>query len=270
MIKIDFHGSTHGHFLEYVANVYIMQTEPSKVSIFKPPTYSAHASDSNYLNHRIIECGHFSNPIYKMPINKEDILIRIKIDSYEDNMFFIALSNLMYKAGDVGIENQMLAIPLAIRDDPAAIRNNWYSKFNERETYANHYNEFAVVNNPVFEFPFSAFFSFRDFCTELSKLSMFLGQVFCPNQSLYDLWVKFIQVNQGWQSYTKCNHILENMLSNGNVNIECSVIEQGWLNYNLSKICRLYSGSIFDYKIYPDNTQLVYQLIQEHNNTLRY
>jgi len=41
MIKIDFHGSTHGHFLEYVSNVYIMQTTPSQRNIFKPPTYSA-------------------------------------------------------------------------------------------------------------------------------------------------------------------------------------------------------------------------------------
>ena len=48
MIKIDFHGGTHGHFLEYVANVYIMQTTPSQASIFKPPAYSAHAADENY------------------------------------------------------------------------------------------------------------------------------------------------------------------------------------------------------------------------------
>lgn len=264
MIKIDFHGSTHGHFLEYVTNVYIMQTEPSKVSIFKPPTYSAHAPDKDYLDHRIIECGHFSNPIYKITINKEDILIRIRVDPRNDDMFFIAFSNLLYKAGDVGFENQMLSIPDSVSNNPVAMRNIWYSKFNERETFANYYNEFADVNNPVFNFSFSAFFSFKDFCAELSKLSVFLDQVFCPDWLLYNLWTDFIKVNQGWQSHLKCTHLLENILSNTPSEINCTVVEQGWINYNLSKICRLYSGPVFDDDIYPINTQQVYTIIQDH------
>ena len=94
MIKIDFHGSTHGHFLEYVANVYIMQTAPSETSIFKPPTYLAHAPDQNYLKNRLISCGHYSNPIYqsRLKINDEDQVIRIIIDTNNDNMFFVSIS----------------------------------------------------------------------------------------------------------------------------------------------------------------------------------
>jgi hypothetical protein len=269
MIKIDFHGSTHGHFLEYVANVYIMQTTPSQVSIFKPPTYSAHSPDKYYLKSRIIECGHFSAPRFKSSIEPLDTIIRIKLDAFNDNMFFVVLTNLIYKAGDVGFENQMLSIPESIRNDPVSLRNNWYSKFNERELYASHYTNFPSLDNEVFEFTFESFFSFKNFCTELSRLAKFLNQTFYPNQSLYDLWSEFIQVNQGWQSYVKCNHLLDCMLSNVATKVDCTAIEQGWINYNLSKICCMFDGPMFDQVDYPSNTCMIYNTIQNHFVNLR-
>ena len=144
MIKIDFHGGTHGHFLEYVSNVYIMQTAPSNCSIFKPPTYSAHAPDKNYHRHRLIRCGHYSDPKYNLTIDHKDTVIRIILNTKDDNLFFIALTNLIYKAGDIGFDNQMLSIPESIRNNPVDVRNNWYSKFNEREMYANFYADFVL------------------------------------------------------------------------------------------------------------------------------
>jgi hypothetical protein len=267
MIKLDFHGSTHGHFLEYVANVYIMQTTPSKASIFRPPTYSAHAADKYYLADRIIECGHFS--ANKNKFLPDDIVIRIAIDPVDDDLFFIALSNLMYKAGDIGFERQMLSIPDAIRNNPAELRNNWYSKINQRKTFAAHYQNFSVINNPVFDFSFKAFFSFDTFAKELSNLSIFLNQIFVPDQVLFELWSKFIEVNQGWQSYTKCNQILHNIFANVDSNLSCTPLEEAWLNFNLSSICHLYDGHLFTNDVYPTNTQTIYSIIQEHNNTLR-
>lgn len=270
MIKIDFFGSTHGHFLEYVTNVYIMQTTPSLSSIFKPPTYSAHAPDENYLNNRLIKCGHYSDPYYNLVINETDIIIRIVFNMEEnDNMFFIALTNLMHKAGDAGFEKQMLSIDEKIRNNPVELRNNWYSKFNERRVFIASYKDFKTVTNPVFEFPFSAFFSFRDFCVSLSNLATFLNQTFFPDQSLYTLWSTFINVNQGWQSYVKCNNLLNDIFANEDTLIDCTVVEQGWINYNLSKICRLYDGVMFDQAIYPSNTQIVHSIIAEHISKLR-
>lgn len=269
MIKIDFHGSTHGHFLEYVANVYIMQTASSKTSIFKPPTYSAHAPDENYLKNRLIKCGHYSNPTYQAKINNNDQVIRITIDTTNDNMFFISLTNLMFKAGDVGFEQQLLSLPEHIRKNKVAHRNNWYSKFNERKTYANYYTDCVSLANPVFDFHFESFFSFKYFCTELELLSMFLNQTFFPDASLYNLWSEFISYNQGWQSYIKCNQLLEDMFGEKSSNIHCTVIEEGWLNYNLSKICKMYSGPMFDQEIYPTNTVQAYKIIQDHLSNLR-
>lgn len=265
MIKIDFHGSTHGHFLEYVSNVYIMQTPPSKRSIFKPPTYSAHNPDQDYIDGKIIECGHYSSKSYNLKIDPtKDTVIRIQIDSADDDLFYVALTNLMYKAGDVGFERQILSIPDYIRNNAVGIRNNWYSKINERSVYAAYYEEFTEVVNPTFNFPFRAFFSFTEFCRQLSEMSKFLDQTFYPDQSLYDLWVTFIQVNQGWQSYSKCNNLLVDIFSGKNTQISCTSLEQAWINFNLSKICRLYDGILFEQEDYPSDTKSIYNIVQKH------
>lgn len=269
MITIDFHGSTHGHFLEYVANVYIMQTLPSQTSIFKPPTYSAHAPDNCYLSNRLIRCGHFSNSSYGLNIDSKDQVIRIMLDTNNDNQFFVSLTNLMYKAGDVGLENQLLSIPEHIRKNNVEHRNNWYSKFNERKTYANYYTNFPEIPNPVFYFDFESFFSFREFCQQLEQVAVFLNQTFYPNVSLYNLWAEFIAYNQGWQSLIKCNNLLEDIFAGKSSIIDCTVIEQGWINYNLSKICRIYNGAMFDQDTYPTHTDQVYKIVQDHLNGLR-
>jgi len=264
-IKIDFHGSTHGHFLEYVSNVYIMQTTPSKTSIFKSPTMSAHGRDQHYLNDRTITCGHFSA---SNRIKNNDTVVRITIPS-TDNMFFIAVTNLMYKAGDVGFEKQQLSIPEDIKLNSVEYRNNWYSKFNQRKEFADYYNNFSTISNSVFEFPFDAFFSYKDFCIALADLANFLNQSFFSDQSLYALWSEFIQHNQGWQSFNKCNHIIDSMFSSQHLKIDCTIIEQGWINYNLSKMCKIYQGPMFDDIMYPVDTTVAYNAIQSHLQSLR-
>lgn len=269
MIKIDFHGSTHGHFLEYVSNVYIMQTTPSQCSIFKPPTYSAHNPDIHYLNDRMIECGHFSDPNYKLKITDDDQVIRIVINPTDDDTFFIAFTNLMFKAGDVGFEKQLLSIPNSVRDNKIELRNNWYSKFAEREKYANYYTNFLPTSTPVFDFRFEAFFSFKNFCAELGSLANFLNQTFFPDQSLHTLWTEFIARNQGWQSYFKCKQLLEDIFANANKTIDCTLLEEAWINYSLSKMCKLYDSTLSEQESYPTDTQQVYKIIQQHLGSLR-
>ena len=265
MIKIDFHAGTHGHFLEYVSNVYIMQTSPNQHNIFRPPTYSAHNLDTQYLHNRQIFCGHFSKPIFNLKIYNHDQIIRINIDLDNDNIMFVALTNFLCKSCDVGFEQQMLSIPEYIRNINVNYRNYWYSKFNEKDTpIHNYYTDFLPITAPIFKFKFESFFSFKDFCIELSALAAFLNQTFFPDQSLYNLWFEFITRNQGWQSYLKCNQLLEDIFANQNADIKCSIVEESWLNYNLSKICRLYNGAMFEQEIYPKNTQQVYNIIQEH------
>jgi len=261
MIKIDFHGSTHGHFLEYVSNVYVMQTDPGSGELFNT-NGASHAVDDVYLKNREIVCGHYSSNNIKF--NNDDCVIRIIINPTDDRQFFIALTNLMYRAGDVGLEKHLLFIPDSIRQDPVAYRNNWYSKFNERHIYSDFYKDFTKLDQSSFKFPFDAFYSFADFCKNLNNLAIFLNQTFFPDQSLFKLWKKFIEMNQGIQSYNKCNTILENIFANRDMEIDCTIIEQGWINYNISKMCRMYNGSMFEQQHFPANTQDIYQEIKHH------
>lgn len=264
MIKLDFYGSTHGHFLEYVTNVYILRATPKLHNIFTPGTFSCHEPKKNkvYAANSIVRCGHYT---FKDSVfSPNELLIRIALDSSIDKLFFIALTNLMYKAGDIGLEEQLTSIPDHIRNDPVAFRNTWYSKINEREQYAKFYSSYEEVPNDIFYFPFESFFDYREFCLSLNKLACFLNQTFFPDESLYQLWLKFIEVNQGWQSYIKCEQVLEHIFSNRDCVLDLTVIEQGWINYNVSKICRLYSGKLFNEKEYLKNAKDVYVEIQSH------
>jgi hypothetical protein len=181
-----------------------------------------------------------------------------------DDIFLVTLTNLIYKAGDHGIDRQLLRIPDDIRNNPVLHRNIWYSKFQERVLYSTHYKKFIPVTSEVFEFSFNSFFCFAAFCAELNKVAKFLNQTFYPDSSLYALWKQFIDVNQGWQSYIKCNQIIEDIFSNKFVNIDCSIIEEGWLNFKLANICRIYNGPLFDNPVYPTNTQIIYNILQEY------
>ena len=260
MIKLDFHGSTHGHFLEYVINVWIFKTKKSASSIFNE-NGASHNVDNNYLQDRKIICGHFSRADSR-GIEPNDDVIRITIDEKNDTEFFIAFTNLLYRAGDLGFEKQLLAVPSDILDNRVALRKNFYAKLNQRDLYANFYKEFSSVGNLLHKFPFTAFYSFELFCIALNELAFALDQTFFPDSSLFLLWQEFIAKNQGWHSYNHCNRIIKDIFSNADQEINCTAVEEAWINFNLSKICRIYSGRMFDEETYPACRE-IYQDIQQ-------
>lgn len=182
MIKLDFYGSTHGHFLEYIINVYILRACQKLETIFTPGTFSCHEpeKDINYVSNRVVVCNHYSAKC--TTFLQDEPLIRIDIDTNVDKLFFIALTNLMYKAGDVGLEEQLTKVPESTRKDPVAFRNLWYSKINERDQYAKFYSSFKETLSRTFYFPFECFFNYRDFCLNLNKLAYFLDQTFFPRR----------------------------------------------------------------------------------------
>lgn len=267
MIKIDYHGSLHGHFLEYVANVWIMQTPPGDMMIFNE-LGACHDYDDEYEHHRIIVCDHWSQQ-YPDLLDPDDQVIRIQLDHNDKDRFFIAATNLIYRAGDEGWEQQMLYIPEFIRDNAVALRNDWYSKFNESQNYMSCYAKFAPVEGPVFDFDFAAFFDYGAFCQELNRLAHWLNQCFFPDDKLYNLYQEFMCRNQGYQSWLKCQNLLSACLGNLSLDIDCTVIEEAWLNYKITKIARMYEGTIFSSSRYPTNTQSIYKEIQTHLQLLR-
>lgn len=201
---------------------------------------------------------------HKQDFDPTDTIIRITLDTTDDMWFYIAFVNLMFRAFG-GFDQQLLLIDSDVRNSNARLRNDFYSKFNEREIYVKEYPKFTKVSDtiPIFEFPFECFYSIDRFCTKLSELSTFLNCTFFINEDFYSHWKKFIDLNQGWQSYVKCRDILEKIFSNKDSKINCSIIEQAWINYNLTKICKIFSGPMFDEDSYPENCRDIYAEIQK-------
>lgn len=263
MIWLDFHGSTHGHFLEYVSNIWIMKTPSGSKNIFHPETGSAHSTDLEYKNNRIIKCGHFSTSKVFTP-DPTDQIIQINFEHTNDRDFFIGMTNAIYKAADVGFERHINTAPPDVLKSPAKHRNLWYSRINERDNYFQIYGELKAWDEPMHTFAFRSFFNLVEFFKELNALAHFLNQTFVPDDSLEDIWKTFISRNQGLQSYNKCQHILESIISNADTPIQCTPIEEGWINFNLSKMFRLYDGILFESDAYPTSTKEISNIVKEH------
>ena len=269
-IKIDFHGGTHGNFLEFVANVFIMQTPTDTFDIFSS-TGGSHNKSLYYEQNKIIVCGHFSSEnIQFIKVQENDLMIQIILDHHDDDAYFICLTNLLHRSGDMTYSEQLKIPPDEIRSDPVKLRNNFYAKINERDLYIPEYTQTYHFKNKTFKFPHDSFFSYPRFCRTLNQLAFFLEQTFFPDKRLYNLWKKFMEGNTGWQSWNKCNKILNSVLSGDEGLIEqCTELEHAWINYNISKIARMYSGGSFSDKIFPPYANMIYDEIQSHLTQLR-
>lgn len=268
MLRIDFHGGTHGNFLEYVVNVHIFKTTASSTSIYTAGRGSAHEADDMYKQSRIAVCGHFSDnaqgrlaePKYRdFKFDQDDAVVRIDIDQTDDQSFFIAFTNLIHRTSGATFDEHMSRIPADIRADRQLLRTDFFSKINERALYANLFPKFSFIWNKKYNFPFTSFYSYPEFCVALKQLANWLEQEFVPTENLYNLWVEFIEKNQGWHSYTKCSTIIENSLANIDSKIDCTELEEAWINFNLMKVT---GNLVCNDKTYPTNTQQIYQLIQ--------
>ena len=59
------------------------------------------------------------------------------------------------------------------------------------------------------------------------------------------------------------------MFSGQRIDIDCTIIEQGWINFNLSKMCKMYQGLMFSDSVYPVDTAIAHSAIQSHLRSLR-
>lgn len=269
MIKIDFHAGTHGHFLEYVTNVFIMNTNPGYISPFTPGVGNSHNTDDIYQQNKTVRCGHFSTNAgghfaddkYRgHQFHYTDIIIRINVNQSNDRQFFVALTNLLHRAGE-SHESNLLSFPEEIRNNPVRYREDFFAKINERDLYCNQFPNLEELDIPTFDFPFEHFFSFYNFVKSLTKMAEWLKLPFEANNRLYILWAEFIKLNQGLQSHNKCSTIIESALNNVDCDFESTILEQAWINYNLSKHCNVYDGPLYSSAIYPTNAKEIYKLI---------
>lgn len=267
MIILDFYSGSHGHFLEYVINTFVFNGP--KVNNIFTNLGASHLirNDDQYMRFRIIEANHYSE-FDIVPNGKVEKVVNIVID--DDLGKSCYQINVVERVGDIPREKKEFELINTVKQFPKNLRNDYYSKLMFAEcgykVPGAEDCKFKQQNIECYDFQMSDLYNVQTFYKSLADLAKFLDQKFCPDRDLYTTWEKFIEYNQGLKIHQKCQQVLQAVLSDRDVAIKLSVIEQALLNKMLSEIFNVFDGVLFDSNEYPDNTKLIYKIIQEHLN----
>lgn len=263
MIHLDFFGASHGHFLEYVINTWLLKG-PRVPNIFTEHG-SSHLirSDTEYMAHRIVEAAHYTefNMLNQSPTN----LIRISINSDWGN--WIYQINVMYRAGDVPSAQKIKLTPESVRNTPWEFRNEWYAKFNSTDHGYHCPSNWLWPNLSAFEFRMESLFDLVEFYDELHRLAKFLELTFVPDQELSNLLENFLIKNQGWQCYKESKQLVHAVMAGNNVEFYSTEMSQALINSLLSKSIGIFDGELFSNNDYPTNTSQIWKIVDQHLKT---
>jgi hypothetical protein len=262
-IVIDFAGAMHGNFAEYVINSWIAQRTRVPEIFTELGTCHLPRLNLTYCSNRMVECAHYSEN--NLLINDPEKVIRITLA--EDNCFFwVYQINSMFRPGDIGIEKSIFSI----RDSqPVDIRRTVYSKLIDSE---NSYNPLATIkwrwnHLPVFNFPMESFYNQITFYEKLTECANFLKLRFIPDEELSTIHKQFMDLNQGWHTYTKGKKLVAHALSGQSVDFESNEIEQAMTNALLTKSVGIFDGPLFESNDYPTNTIQIWEYVNNHLKT---
>jgi hypothetical protein len=267
MITIDFAPGHHGHFLEYVVNNYIFKISAPVDNLFQQ-SGAAHNININsvYQEKKIVSSGHYSSGDYRLPKNTVQV-ITIKHDPSLD---FVLLVNIYHRCHPLAVTGLDLNIDVIRKLHSDAMfktnatvleyRNNWFAKLAER--HVARAESTTATELPVFEFNYNSFFCLENFIEHLQKLADFLNMTFEYNWSFVELYQKFISLNQGYQKHLQAEKLIDDIINNRYTSIDQADWQiQAYINYKLSKLFKIYNGTLHDTECYPSNTQEIYQLI---------
>jgi hypothetical protein len=268
IVALDFPPGSHGHFLEFVINKYIFKiSADAKVKFQSSGAFHPINLDKDYQSNKIAHNGHFSSFNIKYPENTSKI---VYID-HNPSLDIVLLTNIFYRCHPSAISaedfnvNEINELHKNYMKDMGTndidFRNNWFAKLNEN--LIPFVDSKPKLDLPTFYFDFKNFFSFHEFCSELSSLGKFLSRNFQFEDSLAVLWKEFIDRNQGWQLYNLGNNLLELTFLNKKIEIPNDWKLQSYLNYCLSNMFNIFDGPLFD-KAYPNNTFELKKIIQCH------
>jgi hypothetical protein len=143
------------------------------------------------------------------------------------------------------------------------LRNIFYSSLYENVLGIDKYNKFLPIDNQIYHFNVGKIYDYISFIEELGKISMFVGKRGWDykHNKLYPLWQEFIEKNQGHQSYKKCQRIIMHILAADDINFNCNILEEAYLNSFITKTFNIFDGmDCFDNQ-YPTNTKQLHDLI---------
>ena len=225
-------------------------------------------TDQLYQKNKIIKSGHYSAYNYPYSNNTEKIIFI----EHNPKFDFILLTNTYYRCHpdalrvkDFNVEDiNKLHIDFILNDNPPVdLKNNWYNKLIERHFDLCYKKKDADL--PTYNFDYTTFFNLGEFLLELRKVSNFLNRTFVFDQSIVELWRKFIDLNQGYYFYNRANYLFDQIVQN-----KSNIIENDWkihayLNYKISTIFHLYDEpKLFQNNAYPATTNETYNLIISH------
>jgi len=262
---IDFYGGSHGHFLEYVINCWIFNC--ARIDHLFTHTGACHGAkaDERYKQECLIVCGHFSQLDLATPRLPEK-LIRIVVDDFVGACCYQI--NVICRAGDIPKKDKELdSIAPHVLDNPEMLRSDYFAKLSNPSHAWNLPTEWKFPQVQSLEINMSLLYDFFTFLEVMKNISDFLDNTFSPDQELFYLWQEFIERNQGLQSWTLCNEILKDTISNRDRDINLEVEQQALLNVLLSRTVGIFDGDLFIRPDYPSNTKEISELIKLHLNT---
>jgi hypothetical protein len=257
---IDFWGGSHGHFLEYVVNCWIFGI-PRVENLFNE-NGACHGAKGNreYQHKSFVRCGHYSQ--FDVPIDHNNKVIRIIIDDFLGYCCYQI--NVIHRAGDIPKSQKELFIPADTRNNPVALRMDYYSKFMMDEHGWPIPDRWKFQDCEILEINMVDLYDFVSFMSLLRKIADFFKSTFVPDSELVAVWQEFMHKNQGWNTWILCKEILKDIISGNERIIDLEIEQQALLNVMLSKICSLHDGKLFFDTIYPNNTIVIHEIINEH------
>jgi hypothetical protein len=257
---IDFHGASHGHFLEYLINTWIFNC-PRVPEVFTDlGTSHLPRKDNAYTFNRQIRCGHFTEK--NIPCPAPEKIVRVTVNSRVEQQ--IHMINIMYRVGDVTLEGSYKLIPSDVLKSTAALRTNWFSKLTDIEnTYKLDY-KWRWPEVDAFEFPMENLYDLTSLCQTMQLCARFLEQKFTPDQEFYAVWNKFIELNQGLQCYRTSKKIVELALGDIDFAFDLTVPEQALTNAMLTTTANMHDGPLFVDEQYATNSKQIWQHICTH------
>lgn len=259
---LDFHGGSHGSFLEYVLNVYVMGRPALEHSVFNEHG-ACHGMflNQDYEQNKSVHSGHWSQ-MEHWPCNDHDPIIRIAIDKAVDDLLFVWQVNRWYRAGNVPFDDKFSSLPPEVLQSNQAMRTVFYYRLSSLASLDSTFSQ--RPNNPIFHFHFDWFFSYDKFVQGIREIAAFLQLPNCIDGSLESLWQEFIALNQGWQSLTRCQQALVEILDRSNEPIILKTYEEAWLIVKLVERLGIDRETLTSVPIFPQVAKRIHDLCTMH------
>ena len=258
---IDYPTGTHGHFLSYVLNVFVLKTTQHKQSPFDQ-SGAAHLLSKEYLSSRLVHESHYSEKGIKKP--NVDKVIQIEVLRKD---FPILVANTFYRAGNIEENSRMSDLEVEYNNKTSLIRNVMYSKFLESDTYTGIEKQIKLdeVDNSL-KINMSDLYNLSDFVGVLHDIAYYLNHRFFMTEELISLWDEFIEKNQGFQMHQKCRYVMDKVLRGIETDFEFNIMDQAYFNMMLSKNEHIFDGPLFQNDLYPTNTSVIINMIKDFKN----